>query len=87
MNPCTPEPWQVDLNQPCPECFREEDGKWFYPCPSDDCVLHDPRLIAAAPDLLGALQNLVADWERVQGRPIPEDHEAKAAIKKAISNP
>jgi hypothetical protein len=30
------------LNQPCPECFREEDGKWFYPCPSDDCVLHAP---------------------------------------------
>jgi hypothetical protein len=31
------------LNQPCPECFREEDGKWFYPCPSDDCVLHGNR--------------------------------------------
>jgi len=30
------------LNQPCPECFREEDGKWEYPCPSDDCVLHAP---------------------------------------------
>lgn len=42
-------------------------------------------LIAAAPDLLSALQNLVADWERVQGRPIPKDHEAKAAIKKATA--
>ena len=30
------------LNQPCPECFRHEDGKWEYPCPSDDCVLHAP---------------------------------------------
>lgn len=41
------------------------------------------NLIAAAPALLGALQNLVADWERVQGRAIPEDHEAKAALRMA----
>ena len=30
------------LNQPCPECGREDGGKWEYPCPSDDCVLHAP---------------------------------------------
>lgn len=30
-------------------------------------------------DLVVALANLVADWERVHG-PIPEDHEAKAAL-------
>jgi len=31
------------LNQPCPECGREDGGKWKYPCPSDDCVLHGNR--------------------------------------------
>lgn len=36
-------------------------------------------LIAAAPDLLEALTNLVNDWERVHGS-IPVDHEARAAI-------
>jgi hypothetical protein len=25
---------------PCPECGRHEDGKWFTPCPSDDCPSH-----------------------------------------------
>lgn len=40
-------------------------------------------LIAAAPDLLAALRGMVADWERVTGRAIPADHEARAAIAKA----
>ena len=40
------------------------------------------NLITSAPDLLVALENLVADWERVHG-PVPEDHEARAAIAKA----
>lgn len=40
------------------------------------------QLIAAAPELLVALESLVADWERVHG-PIPFDHEARAAIAKA----
>jgi hypothetical protein len=40
------------------------------------------RLMAASPELLEALINLVADWERVHG-PIPQDHEAKAAMAKA----
>lgn len=22
---------------PCPHCGREEDGRWYAPCPSDDC--------------------------------------------------
>lgn len=34
-------------------------------------------------ELLKALEGLVADWERVTGRRIPDDHEAKAAIAKA----
>lgn len=40
-------------------------------------------LAAAAPELLAALEWLVNDWERVTGRTLPDDHEAKAAIAKA----
>lgn len=40
-------------------------------------------LIASAPELLAALEGLVSDWERVTGRTLPEDHEAKASIAKA----
>jgi len=50
--------------------------------PHMDEPLANARLIASAPDLLVALENLVADWERVHG-PVPEDHEARAAIAKA----
>jgi len=48
-----------------------------------DETLSNAHLISAAPDLLKALDGLVADWERVTGRRIPDDHEAKAAIAKA----
>jgi hypothetical protein len=34
----------------------------------------------AAPALYEALQNLIADWERVTATKIPDDHEAKAAL-------
>ena len=44
------------------------------------------KLAAAAPELLEALRNLVADWERVHGL-IPFSHEAKAAIAKAATEP
>lgn len=47
-----------------------EDGRRIYGIPG------------AAPELLDALEGLVADWERVHG-PIPKDHEARAAIAKA----
>jgi hypothetical protein len=40
------------------------------------------QLMASAPELLVALENLLGDWERVHG-PVPEDHEARAAIAKA----
>jgi hypothetical protein len=29
------------IHTPCPHCGREENGKWFSPCPSDDCPSHD----------------------------------------------
>jgi len=44
------------------------------------------RLIASAPELLRALEWIVDDWERVTGRTLPDDHEAKAAIAKAKGN-
>lgn len=49
-------------------------------------IVHDEpnaRLIAAAPELLRALEGLVDDWERVTNRALPDDHEAKASIAKA----
>ncbi len=50
---------------------------------SADDVLANACLMAASPDLYDALRNLIADWERVTGKTIPEDHEAKAALAKA----
>lgn len=50
-------------------------AKTFDPCAA--------RLILASPELLRALEGLVSDWERVTGRSLPDDHEAKAAIAKA----
>jgi hypothetical protein len=44
---------------------------------------NDVRLASAAPDMKVALENLIADIERILGRPIPDDHEAKAALAKA----
>lgn len=41
------------------------------------------HLIASAPELLAALKSLVDDFERIIGRPIEAEHEAKAAISKA----
>jgi hypothetical protein len=41
------------------------------------------HLIASAPELLSALESLVADFERIIGRPIEAEHEAKAVIAKA----
>ena len=46
------------------------------------CVQANATLIAAAPAMYEALQNLVNDWERVHG-PIPKDHEAWAALAQA----
>jgi hypothetical protein len=63
------EPGDTFPNGECPEC--------------DALVSIAEPLRDAAPDLLKALDGLVADWERVTGRRIPDDHEAKAAIAKA----
>ena len=51
--------------------------------PHMDEPLANARLIASAPELLSALESLVADFERIIGRPIEAEHEAKAVIAKA----
>ena len=51
--------------------------------PHMDEPLANAHLIASAPELLAALKSLVDDFERIIGRPIEAEHEAKAAISKA----
>ena len=34
------------IQHPCPFCGREEEGKWFIPCPSSDCPSHDTKTCA-----------------------------------------
>ncbi len=99
MNKHTPGPWEVEtlldesegdaLGFPWHDARITSNGR-------DVCKLYgvgmeyfrDPeqqanaRLIASAPDLLAALKHLLDDWERVHG-PIPDNHEARAAILKA----
>jgi hypothetical protein len=54
--------------------------------PHMDEPLANAHLIASAPELLSALEALVADFERIIGRPIEAEHEAKAIIAKAKGN-
>ena len=54
--------------------------------PHMDEPLANAHLIASAPELLSALESLVADFERIIGRPIEAEHEAKAIIAKAKGN-
>ena len=28
---------EVPTEAPCPSCGREEGGRWFFPCPAEDC--------------------------------------------------
>ena len=58
-------------------------GEWNPAFVAGDILPEDARLIASAPDLLSALKSLVDDFERIIGRSIEAEHEAKAAISKA----
>ena len=61
-------------------------GEWTPAFIAGDILPEDARLIASAPELLSALESLVADFERIIGRPIEAEHEAKAIIAKAKGN-
>lgn len=80
----TPGPWVTSTLPNGTEWTVSADGGDMLAdltgCPNEKA---NAALIAEAPNLLVALQGLVADWERVMGRPIPDDHEAKAAIHAA----
>ena len=87
MTQHTPGPWHIGLRTA--HSKRDVYGPLGELVALADAVFTDlataqanARLIAAAPDLLATLKNLIADWERVVG-PIPNDHEAKAAITQA----
>ena len=36
---------EKQTSTPCIHCGREEAGKWFTPCPADDCPSHDEEKI------------------------------------------
>lgn len=91
MNPSnhTPGPWrQTGLNVRSGDaliCWVTDH--YFNIETSNSEKFANARLIASAPELLRALEWLVDDWERVTGRTLPDDHEAKAAISKAKGQP
>ena len=67
--------------------FHDQHGKTV--CLMTDTleITANAHLIASAPELLSALESLVADFERIIGRPIEAEHEAKAVIAKAKGQP
>ena len=90
MKTHTPGPWietPTTGNPSKPYTVRMDvvttSGEWNPAFVAGDILPADAHLIAAAPDLLAALKSLVDDFERIIGRPIEAEHEAKAAISKA----
>lgn len=87
----TPGPWKV-FQHPNPECSCLSVGEKHddFPSAFASIYLNGPdnaRLIAAAPELVEALQNMVALWERVHGTAIlgrPTVNAAKKALAKAV---
>jgi hypothetical protein len=90
MKSHTPGPWiesPTSGNARKPYSLRMDivttSGEWNPAFVAGDILPEDARLIASAPELLSALESLVADFERIIGRPIEAEHEAKAVIAKA----
>ena len=76
---------------PCIHCGREEDGKWFTPCPADDCPSHDEekikRLKQQNKELVEALekaQAVIGDLVRY-GNASDDETEAYSVIKLVIN--
>ena len=93
MKTHTPGPWiesPTTGNPHNPNSLRMDivttTGEWTPAFIAGDILPEDARLIASAPELLSALESLVADFERIIGRPIEAEHEAKAVIAKAKGN-
>lgn len=82
----TPGPWHVSNEGK----LVIRDDEWFVPVATagyatNDEELATAKLIAAAPDLLEALQELVFLYEHDEGcRELTEYKRAKAAISKAL---
>ena len=81
-------PWDYDVYDghdalACHDGNRDYTARieWRGDIPDEE-RLANLHLIIAAPELLEALKNLVADWERVHGK-LNQEHEAHAAIAKA----
>lgn len=34
---------ETEIQTPCPYCGREDEGKWFTPCPEASCPSHAPN--------------------------------------------
>ena len=82
----TPGPWAVNKSDTCLIMVSKSMGmgaeKHIADVQYNEERYANAHLIAAAPAMYEALQNLVNDWERVHG-PIPKDHEAWAALAQA----
>ena len=94
MKTHTPGPWiesPTTGNPHNPNSLRMDivttTGEWTPAFIAGDILPEDARLIASAPELLSALESLVADFEQIIGRPIEAEHEAKAIIAKAKGQP
>ena len=83
MNPPTPGPFPLKITQADDFFVIITNQGNHYAKTFDPAAAH---LIASAPELLSALESLVADFERIIGRPIEAEHEAKAIIAKAKGN-
>lgn len=83
----TPAPWQIDYSGNCHIGITDENDRTLAFCSlqNEDCAENEAnaRLIAAAPDLLSALEELCAD--KYLSDPINADRmkNARAAIAKA----
>lgn len=82
---------EKQTSTPCIHCGREEAGKWFTPCPADDCPSHDEEKIKHLKqqnkELVEALekaQAVIGDLVRY-GNASDDETEAYSVIKLAIN--